>query len=240
MGTLAHDDKTEDEVQAEKEEAEQIEKQQETQKQNQLAKMRTYLKIPHKMPDPDPEWILKKYRREQLSADEIEDYMKWRHAFKLARFKRFIKGVHQGTMIKVYKETAYKKVQCEVGSGCSGWNKEVYNGVFGRCGLMDPFIIWNQHVKMKDYENSLKQFMELFEYDVFEPPKGDNVQYEMNCYWQSKYGFFTCHGMNHRWGSVNFDGTLIEMHEKPKDLHKQWNLACLSWMYNNYLKSGKL
>ena len=70
-----------------------------------------------------------------------------------------------------------------MGSGCEGWNKEVYNGVFGRCGLMDPFIIWNQHVKMKDYEESLATFMELFDFAVFEQPKGDGAQFEMNCYW---------------------------------------------------------
>lgn len=133
-----------------------------------------------------------------------------------------------------------KKVECEIGSGCAGWNKEVYNGVFGRCGLMDPFIIWNKHVKMKDYEESLNMFMELFDYAIFEQPKGERVQFEMNCYWQSKYGLFTCYDMWVKWGTVNFDGSLIEMHEKPRDLHRQWMMAAMSWMYNNYLKTGKL
>jgi len=40
---------------------------------------------------------------------------------------------------------------------------------------MDPFYIWNKHVRMKDYEESLKMFMELFDYAVFEQPKGENV-----------------------------------------------------------------
>lgn len=62
----------------------------------------------------------------------------------------------------------------------------------------------------------------------------------MNCYWQSKYGFFTCYDMWVKWGTVNFDGSLIEKFEKPKDLHRQWNLACLSWMYNYYIKKGEL
>ena len=78
-----------------------------------------------------------------MYADEIEEYMKWKHALKLRRFKQIIKGVHEGTLIKVHRETAYKKAQCEVGAGCAGWNKEVYDGYFGRCGLMDPFYIWN-------------------------------------------------------------------------------------------------
>jgi len=166
--------------------------------------------------------------------------MKWKHEFKLSKFKKVLKGVHEGTLIKVHQETMKKKVQCEIGSGCMGWNKEVYNGFFGRCGLMDPFIIWNKHVKMKDYEDSLEMFMELFDFDTFEQPKGDKVQFGINTYWQAKYGFFTCHGMWLNWGNVNFDGSLIEMHEKPKDLHRQWNMACMSWMYNNFLKKGKL
>ena len=130
--------------------------------------MRSYVKLPHQLPEPDPKWMLKKFRGDQLTADEIEEYMKWKHAMKMSRFKKVLKGVHEGTLIKVHQETSRKKVQCEVGAGCEGWNKEVYNGVFARCGLMDPFIIWNQHVKMKEYEESLNIFMELFDYAVFE------------------------------------------------------------------------
>ena len=48
---------------------------------------------------------------------------------------------------------------------------------------MDPFIIWNKHVKMKDYEESLVIFMELFDYDVFEQPKGPGARRHINCYW---------------------------------------------------------
>lgn len=70
-----------------------------------------------------------------------------------------------------------------MGAGCAGWNKEVYNGFFARCGLMDPFIIWNKHVKQKEYDESLEMFMELFDYEIFEMPKGANAQKDMNMYW---------------------------------------------------------
>ena len=96
-----------------------------------LQRERTFIKLPSRLPDPDPEWMLKKMRRETLDADEIEEYMKWKHNFKLKKFRKLIKGVHEGTLIKVHRETAYKKIQCEVGAGCEGWNKEVYSGVFG-------------------------------------------------------------------------------------------------------------
>ena len=93
---------------------------------------------------------------------------------------------------------------------------------------------------MKDYEESLNMFMELFDFATFEQPKGEQVQFGLNIYWQAKFGRFTCYDMWVKWGIVNFDGSLIEMHEKPKDLHRQWMMACMSWMYNNYLKTGKL
>ena len=43
-----------------------------------------------------------------------------------------------------------------------------------------------------------------------------------------------------KWGTVNYDGSLIEKWEKPRDLHRQWMLACMSWIYNNYLKTGEI
>lgn len=103
---------------------------------------------------------------------------------------------------------------------------------------MDPFIIWNKHVKMKDFNEPLDMFMQLFDYAIFEQPTGENVQFFMNCYWQSKYGFFTCYDMWVKWGIIHFDGNLIEKWERPKELHRQWNLACMSFVYNNYLKKG--
>ena len=101
-------------------------------------------------------------------ADEIEDYMKWKHEFKLQRFKKIIKGVGMGTFSKVSWETQHKKVLCEIGGACSGWNKQVFDGVFGSCGPIDPFIIWKKHVKQKDFDESLNEFMELYDFDIFE------------------------------------------------------------------------
>ena len=41
--------------------------------------MRTYVKLPSKLPLPDPEWLQKKMRGDSLNADEIEAFMKWKH-----------------------------------------------------------------------------------------------------------------------------------------------------------------
>ena len=93
---------------------------------------------------------------------------------------------------------------------------------------------------MKEYEDSLSMFMELFDYATFENPKGSNVQFEMNCYWQAKYGLFTCYDSWGKWGLIKFNANLIERWEKPRDLHRQWMMACMSWMYNNFRRTGEL
>lgn len=67
-----------------------------------LEKMKTYLRIPSKLPEPDPEWLLKRMRGQPLMAHEIEEFMKWKHEVKMAKFKKIIKGVHEGTLIKVH------------------------------------------------------------------------------------------------------------------------------------------
>jgi len=61
---------------------------------NRLKTMRTFVRLPSKLPKTDPDWMLKKFRGESLLSDEIEEYMKWKHQFKLSRFKKMIKGVH--------------------------------------------------------------------------------------------------------------------------------------------------
>ena len=46
--------------------------------------------------------------------------------------------------------------------------------------------------------------------------------------------------MDKHWGNVNFDGSLIESIEKPRDLLRQWNMACMSYLFAQYIKNGKL
>ena len=75
-----------------------------------LDKMKTFVRLPSRLPQKDPEWMIKGFRRESLLSEEIEDYMKWKHEFKLSRFAKIIKGVHIGTLIKVNHEVASKKV----------------------------------------------------------------------------------------------------------------------------------
>ena len=134
--------------------------------------------------------MVKRFDREPLNSEEIEEYMKWKHENKLARYAKMIKGVHMGSLIRVTEEVIKKKAVCEIGS-CMGWNKDVYDGIFGQCGKMDPFWCWDKHVKQKEFDESLDVFLELFDYDTFEQPKGDGAQYHMNCFWQAKYAMFS-------------------------------------------------
>lgn len=42
------------------------------------SEMKTYVMIPHKLPDVDPIWIIKKFKGQMLNADEIDEYMVWK------------------------------------------------------------------------------------------------------------------------------------------------------------------
>lgn len=83
-----------------------------------------------------------------------------------------------GDLLKVHEDTKTKKARCEAGNGCSGWNKDVYDGYFDRCGLMDPFEIWKRHVKQKDYDESLDTYMDLYDFAIFEKPGNDKHEHK--------------------------------------------------------------
>ena len=74
---------TEKELAEERAEQELQEQHKETQFLRKLEGQRTWVKLPSRLPKPDPEWMLKKFRRDILTAEEIEAYMKWKHDFKM-------------------------------------------------------------------------------------------------------------------------------------------------------------
>ena len=39
-----------------------------------------------------------------------------------------------------------KKYDCLISDSCAGKNYVVYDGIFDRCGKMNPFIIWDKYV----------------------------------------------------------------------------------------------
>ena len=95
-------EKTQAELDEEREQAEFKEKHEKENLAKEQKALRTFVRLPSKLPKEDPDWMLKKFRGESLFADEIEEYMKWKHEYKLSRFKKILKGVHQGTLIKVH------------------------------------------------------------------------------------------------------------------------------------------
>ena len=78
----------------------------------------------------------------------------------------------RGSFEKVLLENNHMKNRCDVGTSCEGWNYSVFDGFFGRCGIMDPFESWNRNVKEKDYNESLDLFIELFGCEAFDNPFG--------------------------------------------------------------------
>ena len=83
---------------------------------------------------------------------ELEEYILWKQHKKLNRLKKILRAPGTGVFEKVHKDTMHKKIQCETGASCVGWDKECFEGIFGRCGAMDPFEIWKRHVREKDYD----------------------------------------------------------------------------------------
>jgi hypothetical protein len=67
-------------------------------------------------------------------------------------------------------------VQCQIHCGTAGWNKDVYDGIFGGCGPQDPFEIWRKHLKMKDYDEWIDRFMDQYDVPTFVRPKGEKVR----------------------------------------------------------------
>lgn len=52
----------------------------------------------------------------------------------------------RGTFVKVMEDYHKKKYDCLISDSCAGKNYVVYDGIFDRCGKMNPFIIWDKYV----------------------------------------------------------------------------------------------
>ena len=142
-----------------------------------------------------------------------------------------MKGLSEPKLHTIWYQGVLAKMSLGgLGDGCSGWNTEVYDGIPGKA---NPFFVWDQYVKLSDYEDSLRQFEEFFRADALDNCNQDEKF--LNKYWQTRYSLFTCYDMHKLWGIYKFDSSLIERWEKPRELHKQWALGLMSCVYNKRL-----
>lgn len=100
-----------------------------------------------------------------------------------------------------------RKAQCLISHSCAGRNYSVYDGVFDRCGKMNPFEIWNKHVSDSKCEKDLSVFMDHYDIPPFQGP--ERASKALNAFFQAKYGMFYCYDNNKLYGLIDYDPTLI-------------------------------
>jgi len=197
--------------------------------------MKTELRIPFEVKELDPEWLSKKHSGKQLSAQEKELYLKYKFDKDLEHIKMNFRAPSGEDIVNCFMENQRKLVQCQIHCGTAGWNTAVYDGIFGGCGPQDPFEIWRKYFKMKEYDEWVDKFLDQYEIPAFSRPKGEKSRQSLNKFFQARYGMFCGYDAKAKWGLIDYDPSLIEQWEKPKELNRVWVLAILSG-----LKSGQI
>ena len=106
-------------------------------------------------------------------------------------------------------------------------NTQVFDGVFDRCGKMNPFELWNRAVNQATYDADLDLFMNHYDVPAFQGPA--QAEMTLNAFFQAKYGIFYCYDNNKLYGLIDYDPSLIQKWERnDKNLRRTWNLAILS------------
>ena len=117
----------------------------------------------------------------------------------------------------------------------------MFEGDFGSCSGRDPFEIWNETYKMKDYDESLNYLMKFFDVPTFTVPSGGkDVQRFINEYFYAKYGLFTCYDMQRNFGHRPPNFTVIEFWEKESVRHRNWMLVILALLVHKQITFEEL
>lgn len=195
--------------------------------------MKTEVKIPFEIKQIDPEWLNKKFSGKPLTQQEKELYIKYKYEKEFKFLKKNMRAPGGQDIMNCFMENQRKLVQCQIHCGTTGWNTAVYDGIFGGCGPQHPFEIWNKYFKMKEYDDWVDKFMDQYEIETFQRPTGEKARVALNKFFQSRYGMFAGYDAKAKYGLINYDSTLIEMWEKPKELRRVWNLAIMSTLMSN-------
>jgi hypothetical protein len=86
--------------------------------------------------------------------------------------KNGLSAPHKALFIKIMDEYHVKKKECLASDSCAGMNPAVFDGVFDRCGKMNPFEVWEKNLKDHDkkYQKDLDTFMDYYDIPPFEAP----------------------------------------------------------------------
>ncbi|CDW84452.1 UNKNOWN [Stylonychia lemnae] len=169
-----------------------------------------------KIQEQEPEYIQKLRSNQALSTSEKRECQRYYHdkELKYLQTKQLcVPG--RATFAKLINLYRNKKNECFSFNYCPGKFNQYQDGVFDRCGKMNPFILWDQVVTERMIEKDLTMFMKHYEIPLFEAPQEAYIL--INGFFQAKYAMFYC---NTPFGVADFDPVMISKWEKsPKQLY---------------------
>ncbi|CDW75006.1 UNKNOWN [Stylonychia lemnae] len=189
---------------------------------------KTFVSIPYEPAPPDPIWMQKKQAGKRLNIQEKKEMMEYEFNKSHNELqKRNLKVPSRATFVQVMDEYHTLKTQCLISHSCAGKNYPVYDGIFDRCGKMNPFIQWEKYVSDKKSSDDVTQFMLHYNIQPFQAPQ--KAQTTLNAFFQAKYGMFYCYDNNKNYGMIDYDPELIQRWEKtPRQLKRTWTMAVMS------------
>jgi hypothetical protein len=105
--------------------------------------MRTIVLIPFEPAPQDPVWMKKKHAGRKLTAEEFQMFAQYQFEKELQGLKKKqLEIPGKSTFIRIMDDYHIRKTQCLISHSCAGRNYSVYDGVFDRCGKMNPFEVW--------------------------------------------------------------------------------------------------
>ena len=83
---------------------------------------------------------------------------------------RLPRAPNKQTFVRLMDEYHIKKRECLQSHSCAGMNSQVFDGVFDRCGKMNPFELWSRAVNQATYDADLDLFMNHYDLPAFQGP----------------------------------------------------------------------
>eukprot|EP00347_Sterkiella_histriomuscorum_P008963 403343062 len=212
--------------------------------QNQIQKERQFSQIVsirqdddesnmEKLPQID-ETLLSKIRNKQaITTQEMKDFQRYEYDMELYNLQnKPLNAPSRSKFLMIKELTNNKKYECLTVTYCPGKFNNYLDGVFDKCGKMNPFIIWDKFVNEKAMQKDIEKFQRFYDIPLFEAPNQATIG--LNSFFQAKYGMFYC---STTLGGPDFDPLLIQQYEKnEKQLKKTWSLAVMSTISDGYLK----
>lgn len=173
---------------------------------------------------------MKKRLGKKLDPIEVEEY--YYHKFEeehtnLMRDNQYPGVPSRGQLHTIINKYHLFKKGCLVTFyDCQGnrHNKLAWTGPYTECGSVDVFGIWKASVKEPRAKPWVTRIMDQYHFPLHDCPKG--MEYDINLFYQAKYGMFTCHDALQRFGMIRYAEDLIGYWQRSvKDQTHTWHMA---------------